>query len=169
MRLSEVLNLRWSQIDFEQGLILLAVHKTARTSGVKAVVLNAPALAVLNGLSRVGVYVIAGETAGQKDERPRHDLKKPWAMIRRAAGLEDLRIHDLRHNFGGFGAGGGMGLPIIGKLLGHSQPATTARYAHFDNDPIRRATNTIGSALAAAMGDAPAADKNNVVPLKRTQ
>ena len=97
--------------------------------------------------------MIAGDTAGQKGEKPRSDLKRPWALVRREAGLEDLRIHDLRHNFGGFGAGGGYGLPIIGKLLGHSQPATTARYAHLDNDPVRKATNTIGAALAAAMGE----------------
>jgi len=64
-----------------------------------------------------------------------------------------VRLHDLRHNFAAFGAGGGLGLPIIGKLLGHSQPQTTARYAHLDNDPLRRAANTIGAELAAAMGE----------------
>ena len=68
--------------------------------------------------------------------------------------LEGLRLHDLRHNFASFGAGGGMGLPIIGKLLGHSQPATTQRYAHLDADPLRRASNTIGNTIAAAMGEA---------------
>ncbi|MGC4027039.1 MAG: tyrosine-type recombinase/integrase [Mesorhizobium sp.] len=67
--------------------------------------------------------------------------------------MEDLRIHDLRHNFASFGAGGGMGLPIIGKLLGHAQPATTARYAHLDTDPLRRASNAIGNSIAAAMGE----------------
>jgi len=50
-------------------------------------------------------------------------------------GVKEVR--DLRHNFAAFGAGGGMGLPIIGKLLGHTQPQTTARYAHLDADPLR--------------------------------
>jgi integrase len=68
-----------------------------------------------------------------------------------AAGLEGVRLHDLRHSFASFGAGASLGLPIIGKLLGHSQPATTARYAHLDADPMRRAVDTIGSAISAAM------------------
>ena len=117
--------------------------------------LNAPAVAVLSNLSRVGVYVIAGDSAGTKDEKPRSDLKRPWAMVTRHAGLAGLRIHDLRHNFASFGAGGGMGLPIIGKLLGHKQAATTQRYAHLDADPLRRASNAIGNTIAAAMGEQP--------------
>ncbi len=115
--------------------------------------LNAPAMAVLAGLTRVGSYVIAGETAGTQEEKPRADLKRPWSMVSRRAGLQGVRLHDLRHNFAAFGAGGGMGLPIIGKLLGHSQPQTTARYAHLDADPLRRASNSIGATIAAAMGD----------------
>ncbi len=76
-----------------------------------------------------------------------------WAMVKRQAGLDGLRLHDLRHNFAAFGASGGLGLPIIGKLLGHSQPQTTARYAHLDADPVRRASNTIGATLSSAMGE----------------
>jgi integrase len=72
-----------------------------------------------------------------KDGAPRADLKGPWRRVCRAAGLEDLRLHDLRHSFASFGAGASLGLPIIGKLLGHSQAATTHRYAHLDADPIR--------------------------------
>src|SRR5208337_303211 len=73
--------------------------------------------------------------AGAKDGTPRSDLKKPWAAVSRAAGLEGVRLHDLRHSFASIGAGASLGLPIIGKLLGHSQPTTTARYAHLDADP----------------------------------
>lgn len=149
-RLGEILNLKWEHVDFDRGLLRLPDSKT----GQKVIVLNAPALAVLSNLTRVGSYVIAGESAGTPDEKPRSDLKRPWAVVRRQANLEGLRIHDLRHNFAAFGAGGGMGLPIIGKLLGHSQPQTTARYAHLDNDPLRRASNAIGATLAQAMGEA---------------
>jgi integrase len=92
-------------------------------------------------------YVIAGA----KEGAPRSDLKKPWAAVSRAARLERVRVHDLRHSFASFGAGASLGLPIIGKLLGHSQPATTARYAHLDADPMRRAVDTIGSTISAAM------------------
>jgi len=65
--------------------------------------------------------------------------------------LNDVRVHDLRHSFASVAAGTGMSLPMIGKLLGHSQPVTTARYAHLAADPIREASNLIGAELIAAM------------------
>ena len=58
-------------------------------------------------------------------------------------------MHDLRHSFASLGAGAGLGLPVIGKLLGHRSVETTARYAHLDNDPARRASNVIGATIAA--------------------
>jgi integrase len=154
-RLREILHLRWRDIDFERGLLLLSKSKT----GKKTVVLNAPALAILSGLPRLGSYVIASSDP----ERPRHDLKKPWDSITRAAGLTGVRIHDLRHSFASVGAGSGMGLPIVGKLLGHSQPSTTAKYAHLDADPLRRASDRIGNTIAAALDGELA---TNVVPMK---
>lgn len=148
-RLREILHLKWAHVDFERGLLLLPDSKT----GQKTVILNAAALSILTQMPRIGAYVIAGESAGTKGEKPRADLKRPWAAVLKRAGLEGLRIHDLRHNFASFGVGGGMGLPIVGKLLGHSQPATTQRYAHFDADPLRKASNAIGNTIAAAMGE----------------
>ena len=75
-----------------------------------------------------------------------------WKLIAKRAGLESVRIHDLRHTYASFGAGSGLGLPIIGKLLGHREAATTQRYARLDNDPLRRAANAIGGQIAAALG-----------------
>jgi len=160
-RLREILDLKWSEVDIERGLLLLSDSKT----GQKAIVLNAPALDVLNRITRIGTYVIAGDSAGQDGEKPRSDLKRPWAVVSRQAGLKGVRIHDLRHTYASFGAGGGLGLPIIGKLLGHSQSATTQRYAHLDNDPLKRAANAIGATIAAAMGDG--AQSADVVPFSR--
>ena len=159
-RLREILHLTWEEVDFERGLLLLKKSKT----GKKTVVLNAPALAVLSGIGRIGTYVIAGSSAGLANERPRSDLKRPWTLICREAELSGVRQHDLRHNFAAFGAGGGMGLPIIGKLLGHTQPATTQRYAHLHADPLRAASNTIAASIAVAMGETFAAD--NVVEIR---
>lgn len=149
-RLREILHLRWTHVDFERGLLLLPDSK----SGRKTIILSAPALAVLAALPRVGAYVIAGEQL----DAPRADLKRPWEVVARHAGIEGVRLHDLRHTFASIGAGYGLGLPIIGKLLGHAETRTTERYAHLDNDPLRRATNRIGADLDASLnGTRPAA------------
>jgi integrase len=161
-RLREILHLKWEHVDVERGLLLLPDSKT----GKKAIVLNAPALDVLANLPRVGAYVIAGQTAGTDDDKPRADLNRPWRAIVKRAGLNGLRIHDLRHTHASVGAGLGLGLPIIGKLLGHTQPSTTARYAHLDADPLRRASEHIGTRLAAAMGDLKPQPGGAVVPMR---
>jgi integrase len=148
-RLREILHLRWEHVDLERGLLFLPDSKT----GKKAIVLNAPAMAVLAGLIRVGHYVIAGQDAGTSDEKPRADLNRPWRAVAKRAGLQGVRIHDLRHTHASIGAGAGLGLPIIGKLLGHTKASTTQRYAHLDTDPLRRASENIGRRLSALMGD----------------
>jgi integrase len=144
-RLREILHLKWDHIDFERGLLLLPTSKT----GKKTIVLNAPALAILNSLPQASDYVIAGTSP----DKPRADLKRPWRAVLNRAGLTGVRIHDLRHTHASVGAGAGSGLPIIGKLLGHTQAVTTQRYAHLDADPLRRASEHIGSQLASAMGE----------------
>jgi integrase len=147
-RLREILHAKWEHVDFERGVIQLPDSKT----GKKTIYLSAAALEILAGLPRLAgnSYVFPGGVEG----KPRADLKKPWAAISKVAGLEGVRIHDLRHSFASFGVGASMGLPIIGKLLGHSQPATTARYAHLDADPMRRAVETIGATIGAALNGA---------------
>jgi integrase len=142
-RLREILHLKWEEVDFGRGLLLLPDSKTGR----KTIILSAPALAILSDLPRVGAYVIAGENPGV----PRADLKRPWELIARHAGLDGVRLHDLRHTYASIGAGSGIGLPIIGKLLGHAETRTTERYAHLDNDPLRKAANRIGAELVAAL------------------
>ena len=145
-RLREILHLEWDQVDIERGLLMLPTSKT----GKKTIVLNAPALAILGGLPRSGKFVITGSTS----DKPRSDLKKPWRAVSSKAGLTGVRLHDLRHTHASVGAGAGLGLPIIGKLLGHTQTATTQRYAHLDNDPLRKASEHIANHLANAMGEA---------------
>ena len=148
-RLREILHLRWRHVDLERGLLLLPDSKT----GKKTIVLSGPAMEVLLTLAaearqHVEHFVIRG----QATEKPRADLKRPWEAIRRHAQLDGVRLHDLRHTFASIGAGASLGLPIVGRLLGHSQPQTTARYAHLDADPLRRAANLIGEHIAGALG-----------------
>jgi integrase len=144
-RLSEILTLKWEYVNEEHGVLLLPDSKTGR----KAIHLNAPALSVLRELPKLegNPYVICGERLG------RHlvNLEKPWRQIRKSAGLDDVRLHDLRHSFASVGACSGHSLIVIGKMLGHSQPATTARYAHLADDPVKAASNAVGARIAAAM------------------
>jgi integrase len=142
-RLREILHLKWEYVDFERSCLFLPDSKTGR----KTVILSAPALSVLSKLERLGPFVIPGDNP----EQPRHDLKRPWKAITDRAGLTGVRLHDLRHTYASFGASGGLGLPIIGRLLGHAHVATTARYAHLDNDPLRRASDAIAGRIAAAL------------------
>jgi len=87
------------------------------------------------------------------DEPGQHltDLQRPWRRVRARAGLEDVRIHDLRHTFAANAAASGLSLPMIGKLLGHTQAQTTARYAHLAADPVRKANADVARIIADAM------------------
>jgi integrase len=144
-RLREILNAQWSHLDLDRGILFLPDSKTGR----KPIYLSSPALKILSDLPKVekNDFIIASGA----ESKPRSDLKRPWNAIRRAAGLDDLRIHDLRHSFASIGAGASLGLPIIGKLLGHSQASTTQRYAHLDADPLKRAADAIGDKISTAM------------------
>ena len=86
---------------------------------------------------------------------------EPWRRIRAAAKLDDVRLHDLRHSYASVAASGGQSLLIIGKLLGHSQPQTTARYAHLADDPVKAASEAIGSHIASAMASGKGGDVVN--------
>ena len=144
-RRNEILTLRWEYVSEEHKSLLLPDSKTGR----KTIPLNPPALDVLHAIPRLegNPYVICGE----RPERHLVNLEKPWRRIRAAAKLDDVRLHDLRHSFASVGASGGQSLVIIGKMLGHSQPATTARYAHLADDPVRAASEAVGRYIASAM------------------
>jgi len=144
-RLREILHLQWDYVDFERGMLFLPDSKTGR----KPVILSSTAMAVLSSLPQVGTFIIAGSN----NFRPRHDLQRPWHAVAKRAGLQGVRLHDLRHSFAATGAGSGLGLPVIGKLLGHRSLETTSRYAHLDQNPLRIAANRIADQLAEAMGE----------------
>ena len=145
-RLSEIQKLRWEHVDLDAGELRLPDTKT----GAKVVHLGDPAIEVLRGLDRQddNPWVIAGRKPGSHLT----DLQHPWRRIRARAGLDDVRIHDLRHSFASGGLLVGEGLPMIGKLLGHTQVQTTARYAHLANDPLKAAANRIASRIAEISG-----------------
>jgi integrase len=148
-RVSEILQARWEWLDLGRSAIILPDSKT----GPKPVFLSGPALAILHGLSakpgaEASAFIIKGRLIG----KPLVNLAKPWKHLCEMAGLEGVRIHDLRHTAASIGVGRGLSLPIIGRLLGHSQPQTTNRYAHVDGDPALLAANTIGETIGTALG-----------------
>jgi integrase len=155
-RRGEIKNLRWNEVDLEAGLLQLGDSKT----GAKVIQLPAAALQILAGIERGGaVWVFPGKSGARPIE-----LDTSWKRVREQAGLEDVRLHDLRHTYASTGVNGGASLPMIGALLGHTRVETTRRYAHLSNDPLRKASEQIGSKLAAALDGRPLAE---VVPIER--
>jgi integrase len=144
-RKGEILSLRWNHVDLDGARLNLPDSKT----GAKAVLLPPAAVAVLRGLPRMrrNAHVLPGASEGSHLA----GLRNPWDRVCARAGLEDVRIHDLRHSFASVAAGSGVSLPLIGKALGHSQPQTTARYAHIADSPLRVAVDLTGEQIASAL------------------
>ncbi|MGV6840437.1 MAG: tyrosine-type recombinase/integrase [Planktomarina sp.] len=157
-RTSEILGLQWPMINWNAGRAELPDSKSNRP---KHIILPPPALVLLNGIERpvdgLGYVVRGGKEASPA--RPLVNLKDPWKLICKAASIEDMRLHDLRHSFASVGASGNMGLPILGALLGHSNPSTTARYAHLADDPKQAAAGKISGEIDAMMNPQNAGEK----------
>ena len=154
-RKNEVLKARWSWVDLERGFLNLPDSKT----GSKTVYLGPAAIELLRELPRIAgnPYVFPGKNEGDHFKALQH----VWERVRSIARLEPIhlhngkteavRIHDLRHSFASLAICGGASLPMIGKLLGHAQWATTQRYAHLADDPLRKVNNAATSRAAAAL------------------
>jgi integrase len=145
-RLGEIMTLKWDYIDFDERALRLPDSKT----GKKIVHLGAPAVEYLHDAQRIdgNPWVITGTLTG----KPLSDLQPFWQRVRARAGVKDVRIHDLRHTFASTAVASGQGLPMIGKLLGHTQVQTTARYAHLAADPVRSAADAVATSLREALG-----------------
>ncbi|MCZ6745159.1 MAG: site-specific integrase [Alphaproteobacteria bacterium] len=164
-RVGEALSARWENLDLDEGRWVKPAHTTkqkathetplsdAAVTLLRSILSDAPAA---GGGPLVGPYVFPGRVHGTHHD----NIKRFWWGIRTDADLDWLRIHDLRHTFASVLASAGASLPMIGALLGHTQPATTARYAHLYDDPLRRLTNQVGHVVN---GTTPA----EVVPLRK--
>ena len=136
-RLNEIMSLKWTEVDLANSCLRLSDSKT----GARVVHLGPPALDLLKNLKRQpkNPWVVCGKIPGTN----RKEIQKFWQRIRKRAGIEDVRIHDLRHSFASNAVAQGMSLPMIGKLLGHTQVQTTARYAHLAADPVKAAASSV--------------------------
>lgn len=144
-RRNEILDLRWEHVDLNAGTARLPDSKTGR----KTIHFAAPARDLLTNLPRLAgnPYVIPGRRTGHQLV----NLQRTWVRVRKCAGLEHVRIHDLRHAFASVAATQGQSLLLIGRLLGHAQPQTTDRYAHLAASPMVSAADRIAGEIARHM------------------
>jgi integrase len=158
-RRDEILGLRWQDVDLETGTLNLPDSKT----GKKSIPLGPAAVELLAAAPRLEgcPYVIPGRR--RLDSRF-VGIQRPWERIRDRAGLGHVRLHDLRHGFASVGVAANLGLPVLGAILGHRHPATTARYAHLGDDPRRAAAALISNQIAADLNGQPVGE---VIPFKR--
>jgi integrase len=143
-RSGEVTAIQWHMVDWERRFIRLPDSKTNEP---RTIHLSDAAIEVLRNVPRIGPYVIAGNKSGE----PFKNLSRSWIVAREYAGLKDVRLHDLRHSYASLAAGRGVSLQMIGKLLGHKVPATTARYAHLARDVVQSVNDELGAAMQAAI------------------
>ena len=142
-RRNEILGLRWEDLDFEAGEMRLIDSKT----GARVVPLPSAAAKVLETLSRVpgNPWVFPGRKKGDRQ----HNINDSWCRLRERAGLDGVRLHDLRHSYASRALALGESLSMIGELLGHRKVQTTARYAHLARDSVRESTARVAASIGA--------------------
>lgn len=143
-RSGEITTIEWRHIDWNRCIIRLPDSKANEP---RTIHLSDAALEVLKTVPRIGRYVIAGA----RPDQPYKNLSRAWIVARAYAGLDDVRLHDLRHSYASLAAGRGVSLQMIGKLLGHKVPATTQRYAHLARDAVAAINDELGEAMQAAI------------------
>jgi len=160
-RRGEVLTASWKDFNLQLGIWTKPSHYT-KQKRTEHVPLSPPALQLIVSMkerSGASEYLFPGAVSG----KPLQEIKQVWSAVCKQAKFEDVRLHDLRHTYASHLVSSGMSLPIVGRLLGHTQPQTTARYAHLADDPLRQATNRFASIVAAARSR----KRADVVPLHR--
>jgi integrase len=158
-RKSEIAKLQWREVELERACLRLGDSKT----GGKVIHLGPPALSILSELKPTegSPYVFPAQSGDNNFQ----GTEKVWQKVRAKAGLEDIRLHDLRHSFASVGLEAGSSLPIIGKLLGHADFKTTLRYAHLADDPLKAAARKISDNIGASLAGYPDA---LILPIRRS-
>jgi integrase len=169
-RKGEILGAEWSQFDLEQGVWVKPFASTKQNREHR-IPLSADALAILRAMrekvdERVALAKKQGRILrithlfpGHKQNPHRNFIHSFWKAVCKEAGIEGVRVHDLRHTHASILVSSGASLPLIGSLLGHTQPSTTNRYAHLLDQPLRDAVDLVGRAVVGA--------RPTVVSLKR--
>jgi integrase len=161
-RLSEILGLQWSHVDFEAGTIALPGRKGSQRKPHPASTHVLELLAVLPHIE--GSPWVLPREGNPSRHVTKEVMEHAWHRLRCRAQIEDVRIHDLRHTVGTYAAQSGVSAFITRDLLRHATVAMTGRYANFDADPVRDVSNIVGGRIAAALEGRPPAE---IIPLKR--
>ncbi|MGY5803386.1 tyrosine-type recombinase/integrase [Rhizobium sp. LEGMi12c] len=176
-RKTEALAATWSMFDLTEGSWTKPSHHTKQKKTHK-VPLSAPTRQLLAEIKASAgnevddeSYVFPVKFVSTKESTKEHrgyrvNVKGQWAAVLKAAKIRDLHIHDLRHSFASFLVAEGMSLPLIGRLLGHTQVATTSRYAHLALDPLRAATERVGNIVSPKTTSDDANAGAEIIPLK---
>jgi integrase len=160
-RSGEVTATEWKHIDWQRKMIRLPDSKNNQP---RTIHLSDAALDILKSVPHVGRFVIAGT----KPDTSYRNLSRAWMVARELVGLEDVRLHDLRHSYASLAAGRGVSLQMIGKLLGHRITASTARYSHLGRDAVSAVNDDLGIAMTAAIEKGrPIGEGAKVIKLKR--
>ena len=138
-RTGEILNLRWEQIDFQTQKMNLLDTKT----GARSIHLSPASIDVLHSLPNKGGHVFKSSIQDKKLTTLRH----VWKKICKLAGINDVRVHDLRHTYASYAVSKGYSLPVVSKMLGHADIKTTQRYAHLMDDPVNQAIDKTSDLL----------------------
>lgn len=166
-RLSEILSLRWVDVDFKAATIALPSRKGA---GRKPHPANAAAMTILADLPRAnGVEWVLPRTTDQTRHISKEVLESAWQKVRRHAGIEDVRLHDLRHTVGTFAGQAGGNAFIVRDLLRHRNVAMTSRYVNADADPIRAMADVVGDRIAAGLAGNASAEVVSINDGKRSR
>jgi len=153
LRKEELLTAKWGDVDLNRKELRLTDTKNGKTHYLP---LSDAAMELLNQIPRIdgNPYIIVGKNPGCHLV----NIDKPWQRVRKAAGVEDVHIHDLRRTVGSWLAQAGNSLHLIGRVLNHSNSSTTAIYARFAQDHIRSALDRHGEQILAASGMKPTAE-----------
>jgi len=148
-RRSEVLSAEWSEFDLVRGVWTKPSHHTKQKK-TEHVPLSAPAMQLLAGMREQADDDATWLFPSPKGEGPQKEIKTFWGAVRKEAGINGVRVHDVRHTFASHLVSRGHSLEMVGRLIGHTQAATTRRYAHIADSPLREAANQFGEMFTRA-------------------
>jgi integrase len=134
----------WSDIDLNRSVWIKPSHHT-KQKRTEHIPLSGPTLSLLSEMREIADPTEGNLFPGNASGRPLQDIKKFWKGVTARAGIADYRLHDNRHTHASHLVSSGLSLEIVGRLLGHTNPTTTKRYAHIADSPLRAASETFGA------------------------